>query len=65
MLEGFNPDTIKDIDGAREAISQLLNLVEALKTQVDQLQAENQNLRNENNRLKGEQGQPAIKANKK
>jgi hypothetical protein len=45
MLEGFNPDTIKDLDGAREAIFRLLNLVEALKAQVDQLQAENQSLR--------------------
>jgi regulator of replication initiation timing len=65
MLEGFNPDTIKDLDGAREAIFRLLNLVEALKAQVDQLQAENQSLRDENNRLKGEQGQPDIKPNKK
>lgn len=65
MLEGFNPDTIKDIDGAREAILRLLNLVETLKVQVDQLQAENQSLRDENNRLKGEQGQPDIKPNKK
>jgi regulator of replication initiation timing len=65
MLEGFNPDTIKDLDGAREAISRLLNLVEALKAQVEQLQAEKQSLRDENNRLKGEQGQPVIKANKK
>jgi len=65
MLEGFNPDTIKDLAGGREAIFRLLNLVEVLKTQVEQLQAENQNLRDENNRLKGEQGQPDIKANKK
>jgi regulator of replication initiation timing len=65
MLEGFNPDPIKDLDGAREAISRLLNLVEALKAQVDQLQTENQGLRDENNRLKGEQGQPSIKPNKK
>jgi len=65
MLEGINPDTIKDLDGAREAVSRLLNLVEALKAQVDQLQVENQNLRDENNRLKGEQGQPDIKPNKK
>lgn len=65
MFEGFNPDTIKDIDGAHEAIVHLLNLVEVLKAQVDQLQAENQRLRDENNRLKGEQGQPAIKANTK
>ena len=65
MLEGFNPDPIKDLDGAREAISRLLNLVEALKAQVDQLQTENQGLRDENNRLKGEQGRPSIKPNKK
>lgn len=65
MLAGLNPETIKDLDGARVAIFQLLNLVETLKAQVDQLQAENQRLRDENNRLKGEQGQPDIKANKK
>ena len=60
MLEGFNPNTIKDIEGAREAILRLVNLVESLKAQVDQLQAENQDLRDENNRFKGEQGQPDI-----
>ena len=65
MLEGFNPNTIKDLEGAREAILRLVNLVESLKAQVDQLQAENQNLRDENNRLKGEQGQPDIKPKKK
>ena len=65
MLEGFNPDTIKDLNGARAAILHLVNLVESLKAQVDQLQAENQSLRDENNRLKGEQGQPSIKPNKK
>jgi regulator of replication initiation timing len=65
MLEGFDPDTIKDIDGARAAILRLVNLVESLKVQVDQLQVENQGLRDENNRLKGEQGQPRIKPNKK
>ena len=64
MLEGFNPDTIKDLDGARTAILRLVNLVESLKAQVDHLQAENQSLRDENNRLKGEQGQPDIKPNK-
>ncbi|MEW5958262.1 MAG: hypothetical protein AB1801_11090 [Chloroflexota bacterium] len=64
MLEGFNPDTIKDLAGAREAICRLLNLVEALKAQVDQLQAENQNLRDENNRLNGAQGPPDIQPNK-
>jgi regulator of replication initiation timing len=65
MFTGFDPDTIKDLDGARAAISYLLNAVEALKAQAEQLRAENQNLRDENNRLKGEQGQPQIKASKK
>jgi regulator of replication initiation timing len=65
MLEGFNPNEIKDLDGAREAIFRLLNLAETLKAENDRLRAENQRLRDENNRLKGEQGQPNIKANKK
>jgi hypothetical protein len=65
MLAGFDPSTIKDLEGAREAIFRLLNLFESLKADNDQLRAENQQLRDENNRLKGEQGQPKIKPNKK
>jgi len=65
MLEGFNPNQIQDIDGAREAIIRLLNLVESQKAEIERLRAENQCLRDEVNRLKGEQGQPKIKANKK
>jgi len=65
MLEGFDPSTIKDLEGAREAIFRLLNLFETLKAENDQLRAESQRLRDENNRLKGEQGQPKIKPNKK
>jgi hypothetical protein len=65
MLEGFDPGTIKDLEGAREAIFRLLNLFETLKADNEQLRAENQRLRDENNRLKGEQGQPKIKPNKK
>jgi hypothetical protein len=65
MLEGFNPDQIQDIDGAREAIIRLLNLVESQKAEIERLRVENQHLRDENNRLKGEQGQPKIRANKK
>ena len=65
MLAGFDPSTIKDLEGAREAIIRLLNLFESLKADNDQLRAENQQLRDENNRLKGEQGQPKIKPNKK
>jgi hypothetical protein len=65
MIEGFNPNQIQDIDGAREAIIRLLNLVETQKAEIERLRAENQCLRDEVNRLKGEQGQPKIKANKK
>ena len=65
MLEGFNPNQIQDIDGAREAIIRLLNLVESQKAEIERLRAENQRLRDENTRLKGEQGQPNIKAKKK
>lgn len=65
MFEGFDPNTIEDLDGAREAIFGLLNLLETLKVENEQLRAEVQRLRDENNRLKGEQGQPKIKANQK
>jgi hypothetical protein len=64
MLEGFTLDAIKDLEGARAAITRLLNLFESVKAENDQLRAENQQLRDENNRLKGEQGQPKIKPNK-
>ena len=64
MLEGFDPNTIQDIAGARQAIVQLLDLVEALATDNRELRVENQRLRDEINRLKGEQGQPKIKPNR-
>lgn len=65
MLEHFDPNSIQDIDGARQAIVMLLNLVENLKRENEQLRAENQKLRDENQRLKGEQGKPKIKANRR
>jgi hypothetical protein len=65
MIEGFNPDQIQDIDGAREAIIRLLNLVEAQKAEIERLRTENQRLRDEVNQLKGEQGQPKLRANTK
>lgn len=65
MLAGFNPNQIKDIEGAREAILHLLNLIETLKSENDRLRDENQHLRDEVNRLKGEQGKPNIKAKQK
>ncbi len=64
MFAGYNPNQIKGVEEAREAIVHLLNLVESQKTEMDRLRTENQQLRDENNRLKGEQGQPKIKPNK-
>jgi regulator of replication initiation timing len=64
MLEGFDPNTIQDIEGARQAIVQLLNLVESLASDNRELREEKQRLRDENNRLKGEQGKPKIKPNR-
>lgn len=64
MLSGFNPQEIQDLEGARQAITALLNLVEELKQENQALRAEVQALRDEVNRLKGEQGKPDVKANK-
>ena len=61
MLEDFDLKTIQDLDGARQAILKLLNLVEELASDNRGLREENQRLRDENNRLKGEQGKPQIK----
>lgn len=65
MLPGFDPNQIKDLERAREAIGMLLNLVEELKRENDALRAKVQQLRDEVNRLKGEQGKPKIKPGKK
>lgn len=65
MLTGFDPNQIKDLDGARQAIGLLLNLVEELKSENDALREEVQKLRDEINRLQGEQGQPTVKPSKK
>lgn len=64
MLSGFNPEQINDIEGARRALREILNLVEELKQGNQALREEVQRLRDENNRLKGEQGKPEIKGNK-
>ena len=64
MLSGFNPETIQDLEGARQAIAALLNLVESMRQENQELRAEVQRLRDEINRLKGEQGKPEIKAAK-
>lgn len=65
MLENFDPNAIQDLDGARQALVHLLNLIEGLTADLRDAQAEIQRLRDENNRLKGEQGKPPIKPNKK
>lgn len=64
MLEGFDPNQIQDLEGARQAIVMVLNLVETLKTENQALREQNQRLRDEVNRLKGEQGKPDIKPNR-
>ena len=56
---------IQDVEGARQAVVLLLNLVEELKQETLTQRAEIQRLRDEINRLKGEQGKPDIKASKK
>jgi hypothetical protein len=65
MLSGFNPQEIQDLEGARRAILELLNLVESMNQDNQTLRDEVQRLRDEINRLKGEQGKPDVKANKR
>ena len=65
MLTGFNPETITDLEGARNAIRMLLNLIEEIKSEDEALRTEIASLRDEIQRLKGEQGRPDIKPNKK
>ena len=64
MLDSFDPNLIQDIEGARQAVLKLLNLIEELKQGNDELRRENQRLRDEVQRLKGEQGKPDIKPNR-
>ena len=65
MVKHINPQTINDLEGARQAIGHLLNLVEEMKAENQKLRTENQDLQDEISRLKGEQGQPNVKANRK
>jgi hypothetical protein len=62
MLETVDLSSIQD-ENARQLIVRLMNLIEAVTTDLRDAQAEIQRLRDENNRLKGEQGKPKIKAN--
>jgi hypothetical protein len=41
MLNGFKPQEINDLEGARQAIVAMLNLVEELKQANQELRAEN------------------------
>ena len=65
ILEHFDPNDIQDLEGARQAIIHILNLVEELVAENRKLREENQRLRDENNCLKGEQGKPRVRASKK
>lgn len=65
MLANFDPTQIQELEGARQVIGMLLNLVEELKSENDALREEVQKLRDEVNRLKGEQGKPDIKPGQK
>ena len=56
-LSGFNLQAIQDLEGARRAILELMNLVESMKQENQTLRDEVQRLRDELNRLKGEQAQ--------
>jgi hypothetical protein len=62
MFEEIDLSNIQD-ENARQLIVRLLNLVEAVSTDLRNAQAETERLRDEINRLKGEQGKPKIKAN--
>lgn len=68
MLAGMNPQTITDLEGARQAIGALLNLVEELKQENQRMRETLQQQRDEINRAQrapeGEQGRPEIKEKK-
>ena len=54
MFDEIDLSNIQD-ENARQLIVRLMNLVEAVTTDLRNAQAEIQRLRDENNRLKGEQ----------
>jgi hypothetical protein len=62
MLEDIDLSNIQD-ENARQLIVRLMNLIEAVTSDLRDAQAEIQRLRDEINRLKGEQGKPKVKAN--
>ena len=64
MLDHLNSNDIQDLEQARQAITQVLNLVEDLTAAMSTLRQENQQMRDEIDRLKGEQRRPTIKPSK-
>jgi hypothetical protein len=65
LLKDFDISAIIDLDGARDAIGKLLNLIEELQQENQALKRLNQMLRDELRRLSGEQGKPDIKPSRK
>jgi hypothetical protein len=65
VLEFFDLNDIQNLEQARQAIIEVLNLVEELVTENRKQREEIQRLRDENNRLKGEQGKPKVKPRRK
>ncbi len=65
VLEFFDPNDIQNLEQARQAIIEVLNLVEELVAENRKQREEIQRLRDENNRLKGEQGKPQVKPGRK
>jgi hypothetical protein len=64
VLPDLDLTTIPD-PGIRQALRELLNLVETLSAENQALRDEVQRLRDENNRLQGEQGKPAVRPNRR
>ena len=62
MFDEIDLSNIQD-ENARQLIIRLMNVVEAVTTDLRNAQVEIQRLRDEINRLKGEQGKPKIKPN--
>lgn len=60
----FDPEQIRDLEGAKIAFRAFLNILENFHTEVVRLKKENQELRDEIMRLKGEKGKPNITGNK-
>jgi Transposase IS66 family len=63
MIEELDPSTLEEED-LRQAVQDLMNVVDKQDVTIGELTTEIQRLRDEINRLKGEQGKPKITANK-